>query len=134
MNNQLTRLEKDLNTFKDIDKDEVVVCSLICTYTKNRAWSMFIGSDDLANITFAVTRSYYEAIKDAYNNGYEFFFFFFTPGDPHTTYKNLAKLHDFKRKFGNKYTKFIGEFDLVNKKFLYKILPILLKVYRKLRR
>ena len=134
LNNQLTRLEKDLNTFKDIDKDEVVVCSLICTYTKNRAWSMFIGSDDLANITFAVTRSYYEAIKDAYDNGYEFFDLFGTPGDPHTTYKNLAKLHDFKRKFGDKYTEFIGEFDLVNKKFLYKILPVLLKVYRKLRR
>lgn len=134
LNNKLVRLEKDLDAFKDINKDSLVVCSLICTYTKNRAWSMFIGSDDLANLTFAVTRSYYEAIKDAYKNGYEFFDLFGTPGDPHTTYKNLAKLHDFKRKFGDKYTEFIGEFDLINKKFLYKILPTLLKVYRKLRR
>ena len=128
------RLEKDLEVFQGIDEDECVVCSLICTYTKNRAWSMFIGSDELANITFAVTRSYYEAIKDAYDNGYEFFDLFGTPGDPHTTYKNLAKLHDFKRKFGDQYIEFIGEFDLVNKKLLYKVLPIMLKCYRKLRK
>ena len=132
--NKITRLEKEKEVFSKIDKDEVCVCSLICTYTKNRAWSLYIGSDDLANFTFAVTRSYYEAIKDAYNNGYEFFDLFGTPGDPNTKYKNLAKLHDFKRKFGDEYIEFIGEFDLVNNKLLYKMLPVMLKVYRKLRR
>ena len=132
--NKIARLEKEKDIFSKIDKDEVCVCSLICTYTKNRAWSLYIGSDDLANFTFAVTRSYYEAIKDAYNNGYEFFDLFGTPGDPNTKYKNLAKLHDFKRKFGDEYIEFIGEFDLVNNKLLYKMLPVMLKVYRKLRR
>ena len=132
--NKIARLEKEREVFSKIDKDEVCVCSLICTYTKNRAWSLYIGSDDLANFTFAVTRSYYEAIKDAYSNGYEFFDLFGTPGDPNTKYKNLAKLHDFKRKFGDEYIEFIGEFDLVNNKILYKMLPIMLSVYRKLRR
>ena len=134
LKNRLTKLEKDINAFKDIKEEKIVVCSLICTYTKNRAWSMFIGSDDLANMTFAVTRSYYEAIKDAFNEGYDFFDLFGTPGDPHTSYKNLAKLHDFKRKFGDQYIEFIGEFDLVNKKVLYRMLPILLGVYRKVRK
>lgn len=132
--NKIARLEKEREVFSKIDKDEVCVCSLICTYTKNRAWSLYIGSDDLANFTFAVTRSYYEAIKDAYSNGYEFFDLFGTPGDPNTKYKNLAKLHDFKRKFGDEYIEFIGEFDLVNNKILYKMLPMMLSVYRKLRR
>lgn len=134
INNQIAKLEKDINILSTLEEEKVVICSLICTYTKNRAWSMFIGSNDIANLTFAVIRSYYEAIKDAYNQKYDFFDLFGTTGDPHTKYKNLAKLHDFKRKFGDKYIEFIGEFDLVNKKFLYKILPILLKVYRKLRR
>lgn len=132
--NKIARLEKEKEVFSKIEKDEVCVCSLICTYTKNRAWSLYIGSDDLANFTFAVTRSYYEAIKDAYSNGYEFFDLFGTPGDPNTKYKNLAKLHDFKRKFGDEYIEFIGEFDLINNKILYKMLPIMLSVYRKLRR
>ena len=132
--NKIARLEKEKYIFSGINKDEVCVCSLICTYTKTHAWSLYIGSDDLANFTFAVTRSYYEAIKDAYNNGYLFFDLFGTPGDPNTKYKNLAKLHDFKRKFGDEYIEFIGEFDLVNNKLLYKMLPLMLKVYRKLRR
>ena len=134
INNQISKLQKDISVLEKINGDKVVICSLICAYTKNRAWSMFIGSDDVANLTFAVARCYYEAIKDAYNNKYDFFDLFGTPGDPNTKYKNLAKLHDFKRKFGDKYIEFIGEFDLVNNNLLYKLLPIMLKVYRKLRR
>ena len=132
--NQINKLEKDIEIFNTLKEEKVIICSLICTYTKNRAWSMFIGSNEVANLTFAVTRSYYEAIKDAYNKKYDFFDLFGTPGDPHTTYKNLAKLHDFKRKFGDKYIEFIGEFDLVNKKLLYKVLPCLLNVYRRIRK
>lgn len=134
INNQINKLEKDINVLKTLKDENVVICSLICVYTKNRAWSMFIGSDDVANLTSAVARCYYEAIKDAYNQKYDFFDLFGTPGDPNTKYKNLAKLHDFKRKFGDKYIEFIGEFDLINNKFLYNLLPIMLKIYRKLRR
>lgn len=132
--NQINKLEKDIEIFNTLKEEKVIICSLICTYTKNRSWSMFIGSNEVANLTFAVTRSYYEAIKDAYNKKYDFFDLFGTPGDPHTTYKNLAKLHDFKRKFGDKYIEFIGEFDLVNNKLLYKMLPCLLNVYRRIRK
>ena len=132
--NQITKLEKDKDVFSKIDKEQLVICSLICTYTDKKAWSLFIGSDDIANLTFAVSRSYYEAIKDAHDKGYEFFDLFGTVGDPNTNYKNLAKLHDYKRKFGDEYIEFIGEFDLVNKKVLYKVLPVLLKIYRKIRR
>ena len=99
--NQIIKLEKDYEIFKNIDKDEIMVCSLICTYTSNHAWSLFIGSDEVANSTFAVSRAYYEAIKDSYARKLDFFDLFGTTGDPHTTYKNLAKLHDFKRKFGD---------------------------------
>lgn len=131
--NKITRLNKEKEEFVKIEGEEVLICSLICTYTDNRAWSLYIGSNDLANLTFAVSLCYYEAIKDAFNRKLDFFDLFGVVGDPHTTYKNLARIYDFKRKFGDEYIEFIGEFDLVNKKFLYKILPFLLKIYRKLR-
>ena len=134
INNKLTKLNKDYEEFSKMEDKNVVVCSLVCTYTKKYAWSLYIGSDILANQTFAVSRSYYEAIKDAHDRGYEFFDLFGTVGDPNTTYKNLAHLHDFKRKFGDEYIEFIGEFDLVNKPFMYKVLPIALKIYRKIRK
>jgi len=130
---RIARLTKDKEIFSKINKEEVVVCSIICTYTKNHVWSFFQGSDELANSTFAISRCYYEAIKDAKENGYEFFDLFGTTGDPNTTYKNLAKLHAFKTGFGDEYIEFIGEFDLINNYLLYKLLPYLLKFYRKTR-
>ena len=48
---------KQCNVFSKIDKDEICVCSLICTYTKTYAWSLYIGSDDLANFTFEIPSS-----------------------------------------------------------------------------
>ncbi len=133
LKNKIARLNKEKDIFANYSDSEILICSLICTYTANRAWSLYIGSNDLANLTFAVSKCYYEAIKDAHSQGLDFFDLFGVVGDPHTTYKNLARIYDFKRKFGDEYIEFIGEFDLVNKKFLYKILPVLLKVYRKLR-
>ena len=134
INNQLKRLNKEKNEFSKYDVDEMLICSLICVYAGNYAWSLYIGNNELGNLTFAVSRSYYEAIKDSFDRGFSFFDLFGTIGDPKTNYKNLANLHDFKRKFGDEYIEFIGEFDLVNKKFLYKILPVLLKIYRKLKK
>lgn len=131
---KINRLEKEYKIFSKYDISKKTVCTIICVSTTNHIWSFFQGGDELSSYTCAVMRSYYEAIKDAYNNGYEFFDLFGTPGDPNTNYKNLAKLHDFKRKFGDEYIEFIGEFDLINNKVLYKLLPIMLKVYRKIRR
>ena len=70
---------------------------------------------------------------DAKERGYVFYDLFGTVGEPQTKYKNLAHLHDYKRKFGDQYIEFIGEFDLINKKFLYKMLPFMLKIYRRLK-
>ena len=132
--NKLARLNKDYEEFSKYEDKDIVVCSLVCTYTDKRAWSLYIGSDELANQTFAVSRCYFEAIIDAHERGFDFFDLFGTVGDPNTKYKNLAHLHDYKRKFGDEYIEFIGEFNLVNKPVMYKLLPIMLKVYRKLRR
>lgn len=135
--NLIKRLEKDIEIFKPFEskyKDGKVVCSLICSYTDHAAWTLYIGNDELGTHTCAVNRCYYEALLDAKENNLEFYDLFGTVGDPKTTYKNLAGLHDFKRKLGGEYIEFIGEFDLINKPFWYKVLPILLKVYRKIRK
>ena len=133
-NDKIKRLENEFNFFTKFDDEKKIICTIVCISTNNRVWSFFQAGNELSNKTCAVMRCYYEAIKDAYNQKYDFFDLFGTPGDPNTSYKNLAKLHDFKRKFGDKYIEFIGEFDLINNKFLYNLLPIMLKIYRKLRR
>ena len=102
----------------------------ICGYTKNGAWTLYIGNDTIGEYTFSINRVYYEAIIDAYNNKYDFIDLFGTVGDPNTNYKNTKGLHEYKRKFGDEYTEFIGEFDLINKPIWYHMLPIMLKIYR----
>ena len=135
--NSIKRLEKDLEVFSPYQNkypDGKIICSLICSYTNHAAWTLYIGNDSLGTHTAAVNRCYYEALKDAYDNNYEFYDLFGTIGDPKTTYKNLAGLHEFKRKFGGEYIEFLGEFDLINKPVWYKILPHLLKIYRTLKK
>lgn len=131
------KIQKDIEYFTEISKnhkDEYTCASLICTYSTTGAWSLYIGNDEVATYTGTVNRLYYEFMKDAYNDGYEYADLFGVVGDPKTKYKNLAGIFEYKRKIGGDLIEFIGEFDLINKPFWYKILPILLKIYRKLKR
>ena len=131
------KIQKDLEYFQEVAKkhpDKYTCASLICTYSKTGAWSLYIGTDDIASYTGTVNRLYYEFIKDAYEQKYEYADLFGVVGDPNTKYKNLAGIYEYKRKIGGDYIEFIGEFDLINKPLWYKILPILLKIYRSLKK
>ncbi len=131
------KIKKDIEYFEGIvkeHKNKYTCGSLICTYTNTGAWSLYIGNDEVAAYTGAVNRLYYEFLKDAYNNKLEYADLFGVVGDPNTNYKNLAGIFEYKRKMGGDCIEFIGEFDLINKPFWYKLLPNLLKVYRSLRK
>lgn len=131
------KIQKDIDYFKEIvktHKEEYTCASLICTYSATGAWSLYIGNDDVASYTGTVNRLYYEFMKDAYEDGYEYADLFGVVGDPHTKYKNLAGIYEYKRKIGGEYIEFIGEFDLINKPFWYIVLPTFLKIYRSIRK
>lgn len=131
------KIQKDIENFTEISKnhkDEYTCASLICTYSATGAWSLYIGNDEVATYTGTVNRLYYEFMKDAYDDGYEYADLFGVVGDPKTKYKNLAGIFEYKRKIGGDLIEFIGEFDLINKPFWYKVLPTLLKIYRKIKR
>ena len=135
--NIITRLEKDLELFAPYSgkyPDGMVSLILICPKTNHAMWTLYIGNNDLATHTFAVNRAYYEAIKYAQENKLDFLDLFGTCGEPHTKEKNYAGIHEYKRKLGGTYTEFIGEFDIIMKPFWYKVLPSLLKIYRKIKK
>ena len=136
-NNIIARLQKDIDTFLPYQgkhPEGLVSLILICPTTNHAMWTLYIGNNDLATYTFSVNRAYYEAVKYAQEQGLQFLDLFGTCGEPHTQEKNYAGIHEYKRKLGGTYTEFIGEFDIISKPFWYKVLPILLKVYRKLRK
>lgn len=131
------KIQKDIDYFTEVSKthpNKYTCASLICTYSSTGAWSLYIGNDEVASYTGTVNRLYYEFIKDAYDNGYEYADLFGVVGDPKTKYKNLAGIYEYKRKIGGDYIEFIGEFDLINKPIWYKILPVLLKIYRSIKK
>ena len=134
---KLERLEKDLEFFSKLEgkyPDGKIIASVISVYTNIGAWAIYIGNDDIAQYTFTVNRLYYEFTKYAHSKGLKFFDLYGTVGDPKTTYKNLAGIHEYKRKFGGDYIEFIGEFDIIFKPFWYILLPKLLWIYRKIKR
>ena len=132
---KLTRLEKELDIFKEYkDQDDMVICSLINGIANDMMWTMYIGNNKLGEYLFAVNRIYYETIKYCYEHKYRFLDLYGTVGDVNTKYKNLGGLHAYKKKYGDTYIEFIGEFDLVGNKFMYKVLPKLLGIYRYIRK
>lgn len=132
---KLERLKKELEMFEQYkDQDDMVICSMINGIANKQMWTMYIGNNKLGEYLFAVNRVYYETILYCFEHKYRFLDLYGTVGDPHTKHRNLGGLHSYKEKFGDTYIEFIGEFDLVNKPLIYKILPYLLKIYRKFKR
>ena len=107
---------------------------MLCLYSETGAWALYIGTDEIAEYINLINRYCYEFLKDSYNEKKEFSDLFGTVGDPHTKSKNLAGIFEYKRKLGGTYLEWMGDFDLVNKKVWYKILPVLLNIYRKLKK
>lgn len=133
----IRRLEKDIKIFEPYTgkyPNGYVVAALMCSYSEQGMYTLYLGNRDLGLHTFSINRLYYEVIVDCYEKGLEFMDLFGTIGDPKLQYKNLASLHEYKRKFGDEYTEFIGEFDIVMKPFWYKMLPRVLALYRKIKK
>lgn len=136
-NNLIARYEKDIEMFSPYTgnyPNGLISLILICPFTDRAMWTVYIGNNELASYTFAINRAYYEAIKYAQSKNFEFLDLYGTCGDPHTKEKNYAAIHEYKRKTGGTYTEFIGQFDMINKKLIYKHLPRLLKLYHKLKK
>ncbi len=133
LENSMQRLlkEKELLTPYQ-EKDSLVICSQMCAKTKEEMWTLYIGNDEIGKEFYAVNRMYYEIICYAKEQGCKLLDLFGTTGDALNSHKNLAGIHNFKKNFGGRYIEWIGEFDLIEKKWLYRILPFFLKVYRKL--
>ncbi len=133
---RINRINKDIEFFKSklTDKEEIIIASMLCLYSENGAWALYIGLDEIAEYINIIQRFCYEFLKDSYESKKEFSDLFGTVGDPHTKYKNLAGIFEYKRKLGGDYIEWMGDFDLINKSLWYKILPLLLSIYRKIKK
>ena len=99
-----------------------------------RWWILYIGNNSIAVELYAVNRMYFEIINYAKNTNHKYLDLFGTIGSTSIKHKQLIGIHNYKKNYGGEYTEFIGEFDLINKKFLYFVYNKLIPIYRKVKK
>lgn len=129
------KLLKDIEFYNSKKKEkEVVVSAHIMGFYQDHAVALYAGNDKEYQSTYANNYVYYEKIKWAKENGYKTLDLFGVTGDPHTEYKNLAGIYEFKKQLGGKLIEYIGEYHLINNKIIYYGLKIFLPIYHKIRK
>lgn len=129
--NQINKIKKELSRLDEIKEDKVVLSSIITAKFGNKVWTIHGGNNSILRELNANYLIYYEIIKDAKNDGYEYIDFFGTTGNPDPS-NPVYGIHLFKKRLNGEYLEFIGEFDLVINNFLYNAFNILIPTYRKL--
>lgn len=136
LNESIARKKKDLDFYKEYknNKEGIVVSAHIMTFVNGMATALYAGSDKLFQSTYANNYMYYKKIKYAFNHNCDKVDLFGVTGNPHTTYKNLAGIFEFKKQLGGQLHEFVGEYDLISNKFMYYLIKITIPVYRKIKK
>ena len=132
-NNEKEKLNKDYELVKDIKEKEVVLSSIITVKYNDKVWTIHGGNTTLLRNLNSNYLLYFTIIKDAYDNGYKVIDFFGTSGNPNPPKDNpIYGIHNFKKRLGGEYTEFIGEYDLIINKFMYRLYNIVVPIRRKI--
>ena len=129
--NQIDKLTKLIDEIKEVKEDKMVLSSIITAKYGDKVWTIHGGNSSILRSLNSNYLIYYEIIKDAVNEGYKTIDFFGTSFNPSQDDPEYG-IWLFKKRLGGEYTEFIGEFDYVFKKFVYKVFNILIPIRRKL--
>lgn len=127
---QIIKIEKEAKLVNEIEKDEIVLSSVITAKYKDKVWIVHGGNRDILKFVNANYELYYQVIKDAKKEGYNWVDFFGAEGimDPSSSLYGITL---FKMRFGGDYDEFIGEFDFIVRPIANKVILSLLKARRK---
>ena len=129
LNKRLKDVENDINNYGN---NPYIAAGLYLSYGSEVVY-LFGGSYKEFMSYGAQYLMQYEMIKYAKDNNFKRFNFYGIDGDFSKESINYG-LFDFKRGFNSNVVELIGEFDLVENKFNYKLYNFLLKQYKRLRR
>ena len=121
---------KEYQEARDKYQKEIILNGHVIMEYGDKAWVLYAGNHNILMDSYSNYKVYYEHIKYCYQHGIKMYDQFGTIGDLSKDNPRLG-LHEFKKKFGGDYVEFIGEFDLVTKKFMYLIFTKLIPLYRK---
>lgn len=132
LHDQLNKYHKELNQINEINKDEIVLSSMINAKFADKVWTIHgANANDLPFLN-ANYEMYYQILKDAKAQGYKYVDFYGSEGDLDKKSEAYG-IYQFKVRFGGDFDEFIGEFDFVIKPFMNKIITTLLIIRRKIK-
>ena len=131
LENQVNKIKKLLDEINEVREDKIPLSSIITAKYSDKVWTIHGGNSTLLRSINSNYLIYYEIIKDACSEGYKTIDFFGTSYNPSQDDPEYG-IWLFKKRLGGEYTEFIGEFDYVFKKFMYKVFNILIPIRRKL--
>ena len=129
--NQIDKLVKLIDEINEVKEDKLALSSIITAKYGDKVWTIHGGNSTALRSLNSNYLIYYEIIKDACEEGYKTIDFFGTSFNP-TQDDPEYGIWLFKKRLGGEYTEFIGEFDYVFKKAVYKAFNILIPIRRKL--
>lgn len=120
---------KEYQEAQDKYQEEIILNGHVIMEYGDKAWVLYAGNHNILMDSYSNYKVYAEHIKYCYEHGIKMYDQFGTVGDLSKDNPRLG-LHEFKKKFGGDYVEFMGEFDLVTKKFMYFVFNKLVPIYR----
>ncbi len=120
---------KEYQEAQDKYQEEIILNGHVIMEYGDKAWVLYAGNHNILMDSYSNYAVYKEHIKYCYEHGIKMYDQFGTVGDLSKDNPRLG-LHEFKKKFGGDYVEFMGEFDLITKKFMYFIFNKLVPIYR----
>ena len=114
---------------QDKYSEEIILNGHVIMEYGDKAWVLYAGNHNILMDSYSNYAVYKEHIKYCHEHGIKMYDQFGTVGDLSKDNPRLG-LHEFKKKFGGDYVEFMGEFDLVTKKFMYFVFNKLVPIYR----
>ena len=120
---------KEYQEAQDKYGEEIILNGHVIMEYGDKAWVLYAGNHNILMDSYSNYAVYKEHIKYCHEHGIKMYDQFGTVGDLSKDNPRLG-LHEFKKKFGGDYVEFMGEFDLVTKKFMYFVFNKLVPIYR----
>ena len=128
---QLKRLNKELNEYQNVDDDNLCVNAYLIMYYHDKGWFLYGGNHNKFISSNSTYKTYLDILNDAKEHNIKIMDQFGTVSEIDENY-HLMGIHNFKKGFGGDYIEFIGEFNLIQNKLLYKIFKTLIPIKRKI--
>lgn len=124
--------ENKINEVNELKEERNVISSQLVVRFKDYIWTIHGGNNDVLGFLRANYEIHFKIFKDAQEKGYKVFDFYGVEGKIDKSSPAYG-LYVFKSQFGADYDEFIGEFDLICKPIINKIITTLLIIRRKIK-